>query len=170
MRNRLIALISLVFLTGCSFIAGNTYSMNDQMFAAMMIPHHQQAIDMSDLAFTRSSNPDVIALATQIKAEQAPEIKEMKTWLEGAPHMSHSGMTMGGMLSQSEIDQLKLAKGVEFDRLFLQGMIAHHEGAIEMAQDILDSKNPKVRQFGTNVIKVQSAEIAKMKDLLTNLK
>lgn len=166
----LIAALGLALLTGCSFISNNTYSMNDQMFAVMMIPHHEQAIEMSDLALTRSSNAEVLALAKQIKAEQAPEIEEMKTWGTGGDHTGHSGMTMGGMLSQREIDELKAAQGVAFDRLFLTGMIAHHEGAIEMAQDILDSKNPKVRDFGAKVIEVQAAEIAKMKELLAQLK
>lgn len=166
---RLIAVCSAALLTGCSVIAGNTYTMNDQMFAAMMIPHHQQAIEMSDLAPTRTSNSELLALAQQIKAEQGPEIEQMKTWGTNLDHMSHSGMTMSGMLSQIEIDQLKAARGTEFDRLFLEGMIAHHEGAIEMAQGILDSKNPKVRDFANNVIKVQAKEIARMKDLLTQL-
>lgn len=143
--------------------------MNDQMFAAMMIPHHEQAIEMSDLALVRSTNSDLLALAKKIKAEQTPEIQEMKTWGEHLDHMSHSGMSMGGMLTQSEIDQLKEARGVVFDRLFLKGMIAHHEGAIEMAQDVLDSKNPHVRQFASNIIKVQADEISYMKTLLAAL-
>lgn len=166
----ILALTALV-LGGCSFISNNTYSMNDQMFAAMMIPHHEQAIEMSDLALTRSTNPQLLALATQIKAAQAPEIEEMKTWgdTSSAGHMGHSGMTMGGMLSDDEIETLKAASGVEFDRLFLEGMIGHHEGAIEMAQDILESKNPKVRDFATKIIEVQAAEIATMKAMLDKL-
>lgn len=164
-----LTLVALV-LSGCSLISNNTYSMNDQMFAAMMIPHHEQAIEMSDLALTASSNPEVLALATQIKAAQAPEIEEMKTWGQTSM-MDHSGhgMTMGGMLSDSEIATLKSATGVEFDRLFLAGMIAHHEGAIEMAQDILESKNPKVRDFASKIIEVQAAEIATMKALLEKI-
>lgn len=169
MRIRLLLTLTAVILTGCSFISNNTYSMNDQMFAAMMIPHHEQAIEMSDLALTRSTNPELLALAQQIKDAQAPEIEEMKKWGENLDHMSHSGMTMGGMLSQSEIDELKAAQGVAFDRLFLQGMIAHHEGAIEMAQDVLESKNSHVRDFASNIITVQAKEIEQMKAMLAKL-
>lgn len=170
MLKRALAAVMTAFLAGCSFISGHTYSMNDQMFAAMMIPHHEQAIEMSDLALTRSTNPQLLELAKQIKAAQAPEIEEMKTWGENLDHMSHSGMSMGGMLTQSEIDQLKEAKGVDFDRLFLKGMIAHHEGAIEMAQGVLDSKNPNVREFAGKIISVQAAEISKMKEMLAEIK
>lgn len=164
------AALTALVLAGCSFISNNTYSMNDQMFAAMMIPHHEQAIEMSDLALTRSTNADVLELARQIKAAQAPEIEEMKTWGETSM-MDHSGhgMNMGGMLSDSEIATLSAASGVEFDRLFLSGMIAHHEGAIEMAEGILESKNPKVRDFAAKIIKVQAKEISTMKALLAGL-
>lgn len=156
----------VLLLSGCGFVANHTYSTADQMFAAMMIPHHEQAIEMSDLALAKSSDPRILELARKIKAEQAPEIKEMKTWGENLDHMSHSGMTMGGMLSQTEIDALRQASGAEFDRLFLKGMIAHHEGAIEMAQGVLESKNSHVRDFASNIIKVQAEEIAEMKSLL----
>lgn len=170
LKRALLALTALV-LSGCSFISNNTYSMNDQMFAAMMIPHHEQAVEMSDLALTRSTNPEVLALAKQIKAAQEPEIEEMKTWgdTSSAGHMGHDGMTMAGMLSESELAALSAATGVEFDRLFLSGMIGHHEGAIEMAQDVLESKNPKVRDFATKIIEVQANEIATMKALLETL-
>lgn len=159
-------LFSVALLTGCSFIARHSYSMNDQMFAAMMIPHHQQAIEMSDLALSRSNNPQVLDLARKIKAAQAPEIAEMKTWGEGLDHMLHSGMTMGGMLTDQQMERLRSTSGEEFDRLFLAGMIEHHQGAIEMAQNILDSKNPHVRDFASTIITTQADEISIMKGLL----
>lgn len=162
-------LLSVAMLSGCSFIASHSYSVNDQMFAAMMIPHHEQAIEMSDLALTRSQNQQVLQLARKIKQAQEPEIAEMKTWGEGLDHMFHDGMTMNGMLSDQQINQLKLARGTEFDRLFLEGMIEHHQGAIEMAQEILESKNPHVRDFASTIITTQAAEISVMKTQLEQL-
>jgi uncharacterized protein (DUF305 family) len=101
----------------------------------MMIPHHQQAIEMSDLALEKSSDPDILALAAEIKAAQGPEIEQMTTWLtqsgapvDGGDHAGH--MNMGGMLTDAEMKRLTSSTGSEFDRLFLEGMIIHHEGAI----------------------------------------
>ena len=147
------------------------FSANDIMFAQMMIPHHQQAVDMSDLALARSTNPQILALATQIKAAQAPEIAEMKHWLDDANAgmvMDHE-MSMSGMLSDEEIAALGKSKGAAFDRLFLQGMIGHHEGAISMVNMIKKSNNLKIRKFGESVVKTQSAEITLMKSYLSAL-
>lgn len=167
MRPRMLALVvALFFLSGCSFVASHSYSTNDQMFAAMMIPHHEQAVEMSDLALANTTTPEILALAKKIKNEQAPEIAEMKKWGEGLDHMFHGGMTMNGMLSDAQMNALKNARGMEFDRLFLSGMIEHHQGAIEMAQEILQSKNPHVRDFASNIIKAQADEIGEMKALL----
>ena len=136
------------------------------MFAEMMIPHHQQAIEMSDLALKNSTNPEVLALAQEIKDAQAPEIEQMKSW--GASSMAHMGHMMDGMLSDEEMSALA-ASGSEFDRLFLEGMIKHHEGAIEMAEMVIDSKNAEVAALANAIIEAQRAEIATMKELLTGL-
>lgn len=138
------------------------------MFAQMMIPHHQQAVDMGTLAETRALNPAVKALAAKIKAAQAPEIVQMKGWLKEADaplDMGHS-MGMGGMLSEADMKQLENAKGAEFDKLYLTGMIAHHEGAIHMAQMVTDSRNPEVKALGDAIVATQTAEITEMKALL----
>jgi uncharacterized protein (DUF305 family) len=134
----------------------------------MMIPHHEQAIVMSDLALSKSTNPEILKLAQEIKDAQNPEIKLMSNWA-GVDASTHMGHTMMGMLSDEEIDELKVANGSTFDRLFLEGMIKHHEGAIDMAGMIDDSSNTEVAQLGKNIITTQRAEIALMKELLTKL-
>lgn len=147
--------------------ANSQYSTTDLMFAEMMIPHHQQAVTMSDLALERSSNPDIRTLAEAIRDAQAPEIEQMRSW--GATGEEHMGHQMMGMLSDDELATLEAAQGAEFDRLFLEGMIKHHEGAIDMAQMILASKNDEVRALGETIVSTQTAEIASMRALLTQL-
>ena len=138
--------------------------MNEYMFAEMMIPHHQQAIEMSDLALQNSEDSEVRAMAQQIKDAQAPEIEEMKTW--GASSNAHMGHMMDGMLSGEEMEALRSARGAEFDRLFLEGMIKHHEGAIDMAEMVVDSKNLDVSALAKAIIEAQRTEISTMKELL----
>lgn len=147
------------------------FSGMDVMFAQMMIPHHQQAIDMSELAETRAENASVKKLAEEIKAEQDPEIEQMLAWLEAAGASTDMGheMHMDGMLDETEMTALGEATGVEFDRLYLEGMIAHHEGAIDMAQMILDSENPEVKALGEAIVESQTAQIEYMRELLAQL-
>lgn len=183
-------LIAALALTGCTINVGGTgtngmmndsmmgnnqsasdFSGQDIMFAQMMIPHHQQAVDMSTLAETRSTNPEILALAAQIKNAQAPEIQQMTTWLDSAGagmDMGHD-MGMGGMLSQEQMSALENAQGAEFDKLYLEGMIAHHEGAIEMASMIIDSNNSEAQELGDAIITSQAEEIAQMKKMLENM-
>lgn len=148
--------------------ATGAYSDDELMFASMMIPHHEQAVAMSELALENTTNPDVIALATAIRDAQGPEITQMQSWLDQSDYSgTHAGhMDMGGMLSDEEIAELAIAKGAAFDRLFLEGMIAHHEGAIEMASMIKDSTNSEVKKLFNNIVSSQSAEIEAMKALL----
>jgi uncharacterized protein (DUF305 family) len=148
-----------------------SYSATDIMFAQMMIPHHQQAIDMSELALEKSSDPEIVALATDIKAAQGPEIEQMTAWLtdagaslDGGDHAGH--MNMGGMLTDQEMQRLTTATGAEFDRLFLEGMIIHHEGAIMMARMIQDSANPEVQALSVAITTAQRQEIDLMRQLL----
>lgn len=148
------------------------YSGDDIMFAQMMIPHHQQAVDMSDIALKKSKNPQVLKLAEEIKAAQAPEISQMKSWLTSAGQslMGDHGMSMDGMLSDNEIEQLRQATGIAFDKLFLTGMIAHHEGALSMVSMIEDSENEEAKTLAQNIKVSQSAEIDLMKRYLAELK
>jgi uncharacterized protein (DUF305 family) len=151
--------------------SSSAFSGSDIMFAQMMIPHHQQAVDMGTLAETRASNPDVKALAAKIKAEQAPEITQMKGWLEsvGASLDMGHDMGMGGMLTDADMTALKNAKGAEFDRLYLEGMIGHHKGAIHMAQMVVDSSNGEANALGNAIIDSQTKQITYMESLLGKL-
>ena len=175
----LFAVLSLLAACSSNSSDSTKFSNADLMFAQMMIPHHEQAIEMSDLAITNSENLDVISLAKRVKSAQAPEIVQMKRWQENrdSGHMGHdmmgdsdeSGSGMMGMLDESEISKLKETTGVEFDRLFLKGMIAHHEGAVEMANMVVDSKNKEAAALGKAIIESQSAEIDEMNTILSKL-
>ncbi len=147
--------------------------MNEYMFAEMMIPHHQQAVDMSDLALKKSTNPKILDIAQRIKSAQSSEIIQMQSWLGGKEANSmmsdHSGHSMGGMLTDEEFSKLESSSGVTFDTLFLEGMIVHHEGAIDMAQMIKETTTQEVNAFGLNVVEVQSEEIREMKEILESL-
>ena len=147
------------------------YSSNDIMFAQMMIPHHQQAVEFSKLAISKSQNPKILALAEQIKAAQVPEISQMKAWLSsaGTSLMGEHGMAMDGMLTDDEIATLASSTGTNFDRLFLEGMIAHHQGALTMISMIEDSENAEAKKLAENIKSSQSAEIEVMKEYLQSL-
>lgn len=148
------------------------FSHRDLMFAVMMIPHHQQAIDMSELALERSGDAELRALAEQIRDAQAPEIEQMQGWLDAAgagaaTDFDMSGMGMGmGMLGADEFEALEQATGSEFDRLWLEGMIAHHEGAILMTRMIQDSDNAEVRALADSIVESQTDEIEQMEEML----
>jgi uncharacterized protein (DUF305 family) len=146
------------------------FSRADIMFAQMMIPHHQQAVDMSELAIEKTTDTDVRSLAEEIRDAQAPEIELMESWLAEAGSRMSMGqgmdMGMGGMLSEDEMTALENATGAEFDRLYLEGMIEHHQGAIQMTQMILNSKNPEVKALGEAIVTSQTAEIERMEEML----
>jgi uncharacterized protein (DUF305 family) len=149
----------------------------DIAFAQLMIPHHQQAVEMADLALASATSDQVRELATQIKGAQDPEIMQMNGWLEtwGAPmkmaddHGGHDmgGMTMEGMMSDDDMAALMNATGADFDRMWLEMMIAHHEGAITMADQVLaETSNPEVTALAEAVVTGQTAEIDVMQQLL----
>ena len=121
---------------------------------------------MSDIALAKSQNSEVLALATQIKNAQAPEIDQMKSW-GGTSMGSHAGHMMDGMLTDEEMQALSAAMGKEFDRLFLEGMIKHHEGAIDMAEMVVQSTNQEVSTLANAIITAQKEEIVRMKELLS---
>lgn len=151
----------------------------DTTFAQMMIVHHEGAIEMAELATERAENPDVVALAERIAQAQGPEIEEMTTWLnawgEDVEPMDHGGMDMNGMdmngMSQEEMmTHLEGLSGEEFDAAFLEGMIAHHEGAVEMAEtELADGENPEALALAEKIIADQEAEITEMEELLSQL-
>ena len=180
-----VALLALA-LTGCSsnlatngtnhsgtnheIKAEQNFSGADIMFAQMMIPHHQQAVEMGILAATRASSPEVIILAAEIKDEQSPEITQMKGWLKAAHaplDMGHE-MVMKGLLTDADMKRLAAASGAEFDKLFLEGIIGHHEGAISMAKAVLDSSNAEVKSLAEAIVSSQAEQVTFMKSLLTS--
>ena len=165
MKRFLGLLLIVFFLVGCASETESGYSKEDINFAEMMIPHHEQALELVALANQNTTNPDVLALAEQIRGAQEPEIELMKSW-PGVDSMGHDGHTMMGMLDENEMEMLRVSTGADFDRLFLEGMIKHHEGAIEMAEMIIDSANQEVAKLGSSIIASQEAEIQAMKALL----
>ena len=182
-----IALAGALALAGCSgseepaqdiaAVAGDQAAHNDAdvMFAQMMIPHHEQAIEMSDVVLAKDgTNPEVTTLATQVKGAQAPELEQLGQWLDGwgaertSEHTGHAGMS--GMMSEEDMQALEAAAPPESDRLFLEQMIAHHQGAVEMAQTEIESgQDTGAVEMAQTIVDTQQAEIATMEDLLTSM-
>ncbi|MCX6482452.1 MAG: DUF305 domain-containing protein [Mycobacterium sp.] len=151
------------------------HNADDVMFAQMMIPHHQQAVEVAAMVPDRSNNPDVIALAAKIAGEQQPEIDTMKALLlqwnvdpnEMSHESGHAGMAMTGMVNDATMVRLDSLKGASFDMLWLQSMISHHQGAIEMAKtEIADGKSADLITLAKNIVAAQQAEIDQMKQML----
>lgn len=143
----------------------------DVKFAQMMIPHHEQAVEMADLALQNdTASAEVKALAGQIKAAQDPEIQTMKAWLSqwGAQESNGPmGHGSGGMMSDQDMSSLSSASGAAFDTMWLDMMIEHHQGAVTMAQDVLaTTSNPDVTKLATAVVEGQQKEIATMQGML----
>lgn len=145
----------------------------DTMFLQMMIPHHQQAVDISELALRKSNDPELRALAESIRDGQRAEIITMKAWLKDAHEdleMGHMmGDSMGGMLTESDLSDLNLAEGKEFDLLWLAGMTNHHEGAIHMTTMIEDANKQEIKNFGAAIVATQSAQIEQMSEMIKRL-
>lgn len=150
----------------------------DVAFATGMIPHHEQAIDMADMALDKVSNSKLLALATNIKAAQGPEITQMSGWLVGwgqpvrTGSMSHDmpGMDDSGMMSSAEMSQLEATSGAAFDRLWVQLMIKHHQGAVQMAEtELASGQNLDAQALAQSIVTTQSAEIAELNALLAQL-
>ncbi|TDT62224.1 DUF305 domain-containing protein [Frigoribacterium sp. PhB116] len=179
------AIVATLTLAGCADTAGNTSSdsssssesavFNDQdvMFAQMMLPHHEQAVEMSDMFIAKgdSVDSDVLALAETIKDEQGPEIDQLTTWLDDwgqdtSASMDHS---MDGMMSESDMTALDDAEGAEASRLFLEQMTEHHKGAVDMAQQEVDGgENPDAVEMAKNIVETQTAQIDQMDALLSS--
>lgn len=152
------------------------HSEADVMFAQMMLPHHEQAIEMSDIILAKDGVPaEVTTLAEEIKAAQGPEIAQLTEWLEqwGEPmmpegdHGGHDMSQMEGMLSEEDLQELSDAPGPEAADLFLEQMIAHHEGAVAMAEDeVEDGSYQPAIDMARTIIETQQAEIDEMQGLL----
>ena len=143
----------------------------DVKFAQMMIPHHEQALEMATLALENdTASADVKSLARQIEAAQDPEIQVMKGWLsqwgaqESSGPMDHGP---GGMMSEEDMDALKAASGADFDQMWLRMMIEHHQGAVTMAQDVLAATDDAdVKKLANAVVTGQQEEIATMQGMI----
>ncbi|WP_274560816.1 DUF305 domain-containing protein [Streptomyces spiramyceticus] len=147
----------------------------DVTFAKGMIPHHRQAVEMAELAETRAQSAEVKKLAGEIKKAQDPEIKTLSGWLtswgEDVPKADesaeHGGHSMTGMMTPEEMDELEESSGKAFDTAFMEMMIKHHEGAIEMAEtEQADGAYKPAKDMAGDIIASQSAEITRMNKLL----
>ena len=140
-----------------------------------MIPHHQQAVELSAMVPDRSTNPELIALAEQISAAQQPEIDvhegvpgavEREPRTPDSGHEGHGG-TMQGMVDDATMTKLESLNGAEFDKLWLESMISHHQGAIEMAKaEIANGDNVDAKALANTIVTTQEAEIGQMKQML----
>ncbi|GHD20140.1 DUF305 domain-containing protein [Nocardiopsis kunsanensis] len=144
----------------------------DVEFARMMIPHHEQAVEMADLAHDRAGD-EVGGLSEEIRGAQGPEIERMQQMLQdwGADDTGgdtdHSGMP--GMLSDTRMEELAAAEGEEFDTLFLELMIEHHEGAVDMAGTVMEEGTaPEAQQLAEEIEQTQEEEIEQMRTMLGN--
>ena len=191
------ALAAALVLSGCSTNAGTTepestmsgmdhgsmppsasdaaadHNSADAMFAQMMTPHHEQAVQMSDIMLAKKNlDPRVTELAQDIKAAQGPEIKKMNDWLQtwGEPMKMSGSHEMDGMMTPEDLSNLEATQGTEASRLFLTQMIAHHEGAITMAEDeVANGSNLAAVELAKDVVSSQGTEIQAMKTLLADL-
>lgn len=158
----------------------------DQHFIQMMIPHHEGAVDMANLALSKATHPELKKLAQGIKTSQAQEIQEMKDWYKkwygtAVPVMSHRNMSMqsnGGMtqgtpnpagwethmmqMMDMNMDLTALKQAPNFDQVFIEQMIPHHQMAVMMAAMVLDSPHAELRNLGKAIIQAQSTEIEQM--------
>ncbi|WP_240192336.1 DUF305 domain-containing protein [Glycomyces sp. YM15] len=146
----------------------------DVTFFQMMIPHHEQAVEMAELAQSQAADPEVVELAAQIAAAQQPEIDEMtgllEEWGEPTAMEGHDGMSMGGIATDDQMAELQAAQGADFDRLFVELMIVHHEGAVVMAEEHhAGGRNADAAAIADAVIETQTAEIATLKEIQARL-
>jgi uncharacterized protein (DUF305 family) len=179
-----IALVAVALLAGCASAPDNRpYDDADVLFATEMIPHHQQAVAMAALAPAHGASRPVQAVASQISAEQIPEIAQLRgmlaEWGQSAPTAAPMGGMPGmggggtladaapGMMTAEEMTQLEAAGGPAFDRAFLQMMITHHQGALTMAKaELADGRDPDATLMAQNISDAQQASIELMQRLL----
>ena len=154
---------------------GDTHNDADIAFAQGMIPHHQQAIEMSNQVLERGEAPSVKDLAQRIKDDQSEEIDLMRGWLAewGAEEVDHGAddptMDMGTM-PQEDMEALAQASGPDLDKMFLEMMVPHHEGAISMAEtELADGEFAEALALAERIVEAQKAEISEIQGLLAGL-
>ncbi|MFI9612139.1 DUF305 domain-containing protein [Streptomyces sp. NPDC052023] len=152
-----------------------SHNTDDVSFAQGMIAHHRQAVQMAELAATRTASPEVRDLAVEIQQAQSPEIRTLTGWLAawGEPvtgaggSAEHGGHAPGGMMTGQELEKLEKSSGAAFDRAFLTLMVEHHEGAVEMARNEIEhGAHRPARDLARDVVTAQSEEITRMNELL----
>jgi uncharacterized protein (DUF305 family) len=151
--------------------AAGAHNQADVDFAAGMVPHHEQALVMADMALAHGRTEDFVALAKAIKAAQQPETDLMSGWLASwgteVPDAGAHGVHGMGMMSQQDLDDLGQLRGSGFEGMWLTMMIDHHEGAIEMSRtELTQGSSPDAKKLAASIIKSQSAEITQMKAML----
>lgn len=156
--------------------SGPPHNSADVTFAQAMIPHHQQALALAALVPDRSTNPEIVKIAAGIAAQQEPEMTAMRAMMiqwqvepAGTPH--HGGAAgsanQDGMVDDATMAKLKTLKGAQFDTLWLQSMISHHQGAVAMAKvEIADGESKDMKVMANNIVITQEAEIGELKQIL----
>lgn len=165
-----VSLVFVIFLIYAGISAVSPQSDNsdfnrpDLMFMNMMIIHHNQAIEMSEMAKNRTENSNILRLSENISEAQKEENRKMADWLKEAGHNPPArGHRMAGMASEQEMEELRQSEGQEFDLLFSELMIRHHEGGIQMARaEVQNGRSEKVTELAGLMVKVQQEEIDKM--------
>ncbi|MFC3094035.1 DUF305 domain-containing protein [Alteromonas sediminis] len=160
-------------------VADTSFTKADVAFMQHMIPHHAQAVEMGNLVADRTNNKKILTIAGRIEQSQADEIKFMQDWLTQrgqeteSAHFKHMDPTSMGMATPEQMAELADAEGTEFDRLFLTLMIPHHQGAVDMVDDLLDTAgaayDPVLYNFVKDIVADQTAEIIQMNNMLANL-
>ncbi|MEL6368596.1 MAG: DUF305 domain-containing protein, partial [Pseudomonadota bacterium] len=163
-------------------IADTSYTPDDVRFMQGMIPHHKQALEMARLVAERTNNADVVDIAGRIESSQGDEIEFINGWLSdrgeaspesGGHHSMHMHHQMAGMASPEQMAALAEASGTNFDRLFLELMITHHEGALTMVEDLLEQPgaayDPVLFEFTNDINNDQTSEIERMNGMLVAL-
>jgi uncharacterized protein (DUF305 family) len=161
---------------GATTVAAGTLNEADTEFAQGMIAHHEQAIEMAEIALDPNvgASPEVVALATRVKAAQDPEVELMAGWLTSAGEPvamdttdGHEMSSMEGMMTIEQMEALAAATGPDFDRMWLEMMIAHHQGAIAQSESVTaEGSNPEVLALADQIITAQQGEISEMQGLL----
>jgi uncharacterized protein (DUF305 family) len=172
--------------SGTSTSAENTgqaeHNDQDVAFAQGMIPHHQQAVDMAKMAAEKATNPQVKDLASRIEGAQDPEIQQLTGMLDqwdasmpgmsdtpttsSMPGMDHGDMSGDGMMTDQEMQQLETAMGADFDRMWVQMMTKHHQGAVAMAKTELEQgESSGAKALAKKIVDAQEAEITEMQGL-----
>ncbi len=175
-----LAVVGSIFLVSCSGGSaapdGKPWNKADQKFVQQMIPHHEQAVTMSEMVIDTEVSSELADLASEIIKAQAVEIEQMESFLnewkvKSDPHSGHmmSGDESHGMMTGEDLEKLKNSSVGDFEKMWLTMMLAHHNGAVRMAETVIaDGKDSRVKTLAQNIIGAQQKEINLIKSLLDN--